>query len=62
MRSLRTLMAAAWILGIAPGFADAQTSPAPKDLLKFIREIQPAGAALQNDFPQRNHADADFIV
>ncbi|MBV8554249.1 MAG: hypothetical protein JO116_01705, partial [Planctomycetaceae bacterium] len=35
MRSLRTLMAAAWILGIAPGFAGAQTSPAPKDLLKF---------------------------
>ena len=54
MRSLRTLMAAAWILGIAPGFADAQTSPAPKDLLKF----RPTQKGVEYDTP----SDASAIA
>ncbi len=54
MRSLRTLMAAAWILGIAPGFAGAQTSPAPKDLLKF----RPTQKGIEYDSP----SDASAIA
>ena len=49
MRSLRTTLAAAWLLAIAPGLADAQGTPKVKDLLGLKPVLKGVEYEIPND-------------